>query len=117
VLHTAQCSPPGSTCPSTTSPPLKEPLSLESSSNGSSSTGSTGQAVSEAIVKAAAQGMLQAYMLTETQGKLHAATPAAVAAWATSYVLANRVSEPSSGKVGRQLVLCWLAVECSCTEQ
>lgn len=87
---------------------------MESSSNGSSATASTGQAVSTAIVKAAAQGMLQAYTLTDTQGKMHAATPAAVAAWATSYVLANRVSESSSpGKVRRQIcgvVLHWAAV-------
>lgn len=98
ALHAAQCSPPGSTCPSTTSPHAtpKEPLSQESSSNGSSSTASTGQAVSTAIAKAAAQGMLQAYTMKDTEGKLHAAAPAAVAAWATSYILANRISESSS---------------------
>lgn len=57
---------------------------------------STGAAVSTAIVQAAAQGMLQAYSMTDTQGKLHSAAPAAVAAWATAAVLANRVSESSS---------------------
>lgn len=57
---------------------------------------STGAAVSTAIVQAAAQGMLQVYSMTDTQGKLHVAAPAAVAAWATAALLANRVSESSS---------------------
>lgn len=91
AMHAAECSPPASTCPSITSPPIahsREPTSLESSSNGSS--GSAAETIGRAVAASCALKMWREGE-GDVQDKLQS-----VASIAAAVLLANRMSEPGA---------------------